>query len=228
MKCPNKICSQDIDDDSRYCDQCGEQLLVCSLCGRPGKGKRCVLDGNELVPIGSGSQAAPTTVSISTQAPQSVQTSQPPSPAPTNQATQSPSHVTSGQIPPVAAPIQQAPIHAPVKPINQNVGDKITLTSQMHGITLDVKDGDIIGRKNGPFAEIFNRFNYISGTHCKFVKNSIGWHIQDLGSTNKTFYNGNQLDPNTLYSVLNNTTIKIADIELLVTYDTEQGGTSRL
>jgi len=50
MQCPS--CKENIDDDSRYCDQCGERILVCSSCGRPGKGKRCIFDGKELIPAG--------------------------------------------------------------------------------------------------------------------------------------------------------------------------------
>lgn len=37
--CPN--CKADIDDDSIYCDQCGEILSFCTKCGRVGIGKRC-------------------------------------------------------------------------------------------------------------------------------------------------------------------------------------------
>jgi pSer/pThr/pTyr-binding forkhead associated (FHA) protein len=97
----------------------------------------------------------------------------------------------------------------------------------MHGIMIEAGNGDIIGRKNGPFAGVFGRFNYISGTHCKIVKTT-GWHIQDMGSTNGTFYNGSRLPPNAPYPLVNGTTIKIADLELTVSYDIGDGGTSRL
>ena len=187
MQCP--LCKETIDDDSRYCDQCDGQIIVCSLCGRSGKGKRCIFDGKEMVPAGAMNASA----SVS-----SVQT------------TQSPLQVQ------------------PVQPLPSNVSDKIKLTSQMHGIMIEAKDGDIIGRKNGAFSYIFSRFNFVSGTHCKIIKTADGWHIQDMGSTNGTFYNENQLTPNTLYPVFNNTTVRIADIDLLIIYDTVGGGTSRL
>jgi pSer/pThr/pTyr-binding forkhead associated (FHA) protein len=98
----------------------------------------------------------------------------------------------------------------------------------MHGIMIEAGDGDIIGRKNGAFANVFGRFNYISGTHCKIVKTAAGWHIQDMGSTNGTFYNGSKLAPNALYPLASGTTVKIADVELLVSYDTCEAGTARL
>jgi len=59
----------------------------------------------------------------------------------------------------------------------------------------------------------------VSGTHCKIVKAAAGWHIQDMGSTNGTIYNGTALVPNTLYPLASGTTVKIADIELLITFD---------
>lgn len=46
MKCA--YCEAMIDDDSYFCDQCGEQIMVCSSCGKPGKGKRCIYDGKPL------------------------------------------------------------------------------------------------------------------------------------------------------------------------------------
>jgi len=218
MQCPS--CKEKIDSDSLYCDQCGEQILVCSVCGRPGKGKRCVLDGKEMVPAVSESLAGSTTANIPVPPVQPVQTAQP---------TQSPLSVQPVQ------PSAVAPIPVPVQPalqyataINTPGSDRVKLTSQMHGIMIEAKDGDIIGRKNGAFAGVFGRFNFVSGTHCKFVKTVAGWHIQDMGSTNHTFYNGSQLVPNTLHPILSNTIIKIADIELLITYDSDAGGTSRL
>lgn len=192
MQCA--FCKETIDDDSRYCDQCGEQILVCSVCGRPGKGKRCVFDGKELLPVssipaGSGVLQVSKTASVVVQSPQ------------------------------------------PVQPAPQNVGDKIKLVSQIHNITIEVKDGDIIGSKNGAFADVFGRFKFVSSTHCKFIKTAAGWHIQDvgsngMGSTNGTYYNGSQLAPNVLYPILSNTTVRIADIELHITYDT--GGIARI
>jgi hypothetical protein len=185
MQCP--LCKETIDDDSCYCDQCGEQILVCSVCGRPGKGKRCIFDGKELVPAAG---------------------------------------VTS-------TPTVQAPGMQPVPQSNGASGgtsssDKVKLTSQIHGITIEAGDGDIIGRKNGAFANVFSRFNFISGTHCKIVKTAAGWHIQDMGSTNGTIYNGATLVPNALYPIASGTKVKIADVELTVTYDTAETGTSRL
>lgn len=59
MKCYH--CKQQIDDDSLYCDQCGEQIFICPDCGIPGKGagKRCGQCGKPLVAAGSKAASAP-------------------------------------------------------------------------------------------------------------------------------------------------------------------------
>jgi len=199
MQCP--LCKETVDDDSCYCDQCGEQIMVCSVCGRPGKGKRCIFDGKELVPVTGNT---PATQSL----PQSGGVS-----APTVQ--------THGM-----QPIPQS--GSAGSGVSLASGDKVKLASQVHGIMIEARDGDIIGRKNGAFTSVFSRFNFISGTHCKIVKTAAGWHIQDMGSTNGTICNGMKLVPNTLYPLISGNTIKIADVELIVTFDMTEGGTSRL
>lgn len=50
--CP--ACKEEIDDDSRYCDQCGQALLFCNQCGRVGIGRRCTHCGGLMVAPGSG------------------------------------------------------------------------------------------------------------------------------------------------------------------------------
>ncbi len=49
--CP--YCGKDIEDDSKYCDQCGGQLKKCQKCGQIGKGNRCTKDGDKMIPVGS-------------------------------------------------------------------------------------------------------------------------------------------------------------------------------
>lgn len=43
-------CTADIDADSCHCDQCGKEVFLCSVCGKPGDQKFCVFDGNDLIP----------------------------------------------------------------------------------------------------------------------------------------------------------------------------------
>jgi hypothetical protein len=46
MVCP--YCKIDIADDSFYCDQCGQEILVCPKCNKSDKGKMCTSDGTQL------------------------------------------------------------------------------------------------------------------------------------------------------------------------------------
>ena len=52
--CPT--CREEIDDDSRYCDQCGQALLFCQQCGRVGVGRRCTHCGGLMVDHGGKSR----------------------------------------------------------------------------------------------------------------------------------------------------------------------------
>ncbi len=45
--CPN--CKEEIEDDSHFCDQCGQELVYCSSCGRVGMGRRCTYCGGLMV-----------------------------------------------------------------------------------------------------------------------------------------------------------------------------------
>ncbi len=52
--CPT--CREEIDNDSHYCDQCGQALLYCNQCGRVGIGRRCTFCGGLMVPPGEDKQ----------------------------------------------------------------------------------------------------------------------------------------------------------------------------
>lgn len=47
MKCP--FCKAMIDDDSRFCDQCGKELKFCPECRQPKRGTECPACGADLV-----------------------------------------------------------------------------------------------------------------------------------------------------------------------------------
>lgn len=57
MLCP--FCKADIDGDSNFCDQCGQEILLCPRCNKPGKGKVCTSDGTPLVSAKSRAATAP-------------------------------------------------------------------------------------------------------------------------------------------------------------------------
>ena len=45
--CPT--CKEEIDNDSHFCDQCGQALLFCDRCGNVGVGRRCTKCGGLMV-----------------------------------------------------------------------------------------------------------------------------------------------------------------------------------
>lgn len=45
--CPS--CKEEIEDDSHFCDQCGQELVYCSSCGRVGMGRRCTYCGGLMI-----------------------------------------------------------------------------------------------------------------------------------------------------------------------------------
>lgn len=45
--CPT--CKEEIDNDSHFCDQCGQALLFCDRCGSVGIGRRCTHCGGLMV-----------------------------------------------------------------------------------------------------------------------------------------------------------------------------------
>jgi hypothetical protein len=213
MQCP--ACKEQIDDDSRFCDQCGIQIMVCSECGRPGTKKFCNFDGKPMVLAGSGapSPQVPTPVGQT--------------PAQTGGAqVQTPAQTSGAQ---VQTPVQQTPVQQ--TPVQQTMpqaaagGNSVRFSG--NGVVFEAKDGDVIGRKTGPFVNIFASQSYVSGTHCKVVKMPAGWHIQDLGSTNHTFIQGKELAPNVPYPLANNTVVRVATTDFTVTFD-DGGSTTRL
>ncbi len=181
-------CKADIDNDSIYCDQCGEELLICPKCGNPGKGKICTQDGTKLV---SAKEINGT-----------PQTSSTPTPA---------SATGGGQI-----PEQEKTVKAGSGSAVSAIGT-ISFANKAINVNFNAKDGDIIGRKNGSFVNIFGKYSEVSGTHAKItLVPHKGWHITDLGSSNGTKYNGKNLNPNAPQLLEDKSFVQIAHIEFYV------------
>ncbi len=197
IDCPK--CKVAIEDDSWYCDQCGQELKVCPQCATFGKGNRCTQCGTVLITAkqkaeGVVTPAAPTVIQPVVQ-PVTPPVSQP-----------------EVQVPP--APNVESTIRKPTEPQKKQ---KIVLVNHSLGIRLSAQEGAIIGRKNGPYSHLLSSQGYISGTHARFDIDHTGfWSITDLDSTNGTFYNGVQLKPNVPHTLYLGSKVTIADLELVV------------
>lgn len=187
MLCPK--CKFEIDNDSCYCDQCGQEIRYCQSCRRPGKGNRCTACGGRMLPA----------IDYFRESVQAI-----PAPIPPQAA----SYPTSA---PVSGNDNGATLKAPTSV-------RLILSNGMLGITIEGVDGAIIGRRSGIYQNHFARFPYISGTHAKlkFDAAQNKWMITDMNSSNGTRYNQIPLAAGQPCVLENGSTIQLANIMLTV------------
>lgn len=90
------------------------------------------------------------------------------------------------------------------------------LVCQNPSIRLGIGDGAIIARR-GSYAQAFAGQGYVSGNHARLQYNACGqFEVVDLGSTNGTFVNGQQLAPNIPRVVNVGDIVKFANLEFAV------------
>ena len=184
--CPS--CKEEIEDDSRYCDQCGQELVYCSSCGRVGIGRRCTYCGGLMISAeekfsGGSSQeqamSAPTSPSLFQQ--------------------------TSRRAPEGS----QSPL--------QNGVPTLTLYNPTLDIRMVGVNGAIIGRRQGPYQQLFEGNMYVSGVHAQLIyKPESGWCIIDKHSSNGTKLNQRELMPDIPMTIKSGDIITLANINLQV------------
>lgn len=135
MKCYN--CKSTIDDDSRFCDQCGAKIYICPECHTPGKGdgKCCGLCGSKLVPARD-----------------------------------------------LADALDSEP--------EQDVPTATKLVCLQENIVLELQNGAVLGRLEGPYQALLGRLEFVSARHAQLWAEGDHWIISDLGSRNGTAVNG--------------------------------------
>lgn len=235
--CPK--CKQLIEDDSWFCDQCGTELMVCPSCRTIKRGMTCNQCGTKLVTAkafaqNGGSVKDPTTPPVGNT--QNVG----PSPTPnvnSNPIPQPPTGFVGQPMPNTGQPMpntgQQVvtpgqpiadmntdrtmrPGATPPPPPRQPQAKPGHLVCQNPSIRLGIGDGAIIGRR-GSYAQAFAGQGYVSGNHARLQYNASGqFEVVDLGSTNGTFVNGQQLAPNMPRVVNVGDIVKFANLEFAV------------
>lgn len=184
--CPN--CKAEIEENSNYCDQCGQSLVYCSSCGRVGTGRRCTYCGglmvsaDELIEQRKGKPKYHTVGEVS--------------------QTFATGGVTANGTPKAGGP-EGIP----------------TLT--LYNPSLDIRiigvNGAIIGRKQGPYQQLFDGNMYISGVHAQLLyKPDSGWCVIDKHSSNGTKLNQRDLLPDIPMSVKTGDIVSLANINLQV------------
>ena len=189
--CPN--CKEEIDDDSHYCDQCGQALLYCNRCGRVGMGRRCTNCGGMMVTPnefqrGSVSQTAYSPISSTGFVSREFIN--------TSSRNDGRMGTTSSNVP-------------GVPPLVLYNG---SLNIRIQGI-----NGAVIGRRQGPYAQYFQSNMYVSGVHAQLrYKADTGWSITDMHSSNGTKLNNHALQPDVEMSLKNGDIVTIANVNLQV------------
>ena len=183
--CPN--CKEGIDNDSWYCDQCGQHLSYCSLCGRVGIGKRCTNCGGVMVPseefFGKNNSITASAAS---------------KPAATQPGDSLSADVTLSDALPMSTP-------------------QLMLVNEAMGIRIVGVNGAIIGRRQGPYSQLFQQNLYVSGVHAQIKYDAQnGWCVTDKHSSNGTKLNDRQLAPDVDTPMKNGDVVIFANVALKV------------
>lgn len=192
--CPN--CKEEIEEKSYFCDQCGQELSYCTNCGRVGKGRRCTHCG--------GLMASPDDLEKNnSNVSKSI--------ASLKAANESFSLVTQGS----ARGVE-------IGDSEQSVVTKAGIpTLTLYNPSLDIRmvgiNGAVIGRRQGPYQQLFEGNMFISGVHAQLVyKPDTGWCIIDKNSSNGTKLNQRDLLPDIPMSIKTGDIITLANISLQV------------
>lgn len=189
--CPT--CKEEIESDSCFCDQCGQELLFCNQCRRVGVGRRCTYCGGLMVSKSQQNQVA-----------QKV--------SPSLMGSQVNTSVTSANGTSVARPLVQQ--RSPSAPHGIPV---LTLANDSLNIRIVGINGAVIGRRKGPYTQFFEQHAYVSGVHAQLkYKPGVGWVITDKHSSNGTKLNQRPLQPDVDMSINNGDIVTIANINLQV------------
>ena len=189
--CPN--CKEEIDDDSHFCDQCGQELAYCERCGRVGLGRRCTSCGGLMLSPSDYEKRAAQNAAAS-----SVSTGF------DSQGFDSQSRQNFDSTNPKMFPGSHA--------VPQLLLYNETLNIRLMGI-----NGAIIGRRQGPYAQQLQQQMYVSGVHAQLKYNAqTGWCIADKHSSNGTKLNDHTLQPDVEMSMKNGDLLSIANIVLQV------------
>ena len=102
-----------------------------------------------------------------------------------------------------------------------SVRDNSIPTLTLYNPSLDIRmvgiNGAIIGRRQGPYQQLFEGNMYISGAHAQLIyKPDGGWCIIDKHSSNGTKLNQRDLQPDVPMTIKSGDIVTLANINLQV------------
>lgn len=185
--CPS--CKEEIDEDSHYCDQCGQALLYCVQCGRVGLGRRCTYCGGMMYTFDE------------------VQSQKSKDSSLTNTFNSFTASIAASKRGSIDIPQQSKVLGVP----------QLTLYNGNLNIRIIGQNGAVIGRRQGIYQKIFESNKYVSSLHAQLMySNDTGWCIIDKHSSNGTMVNQHKLQPDVAMSIKNGDIVTIANINLQV------------
>jgi len=185
--CP--ICKEEVEDDSNFCDQCGQALLFCEQCGRVGKGRRCTYCGGLMI----SSEERKAKMSV----------------------TETSSEMRSMSIP-TPVTFSQKKIQTARPQLSDGI-PQLSLYNATLNIRVIGCNGAIIGRRQGIYKHFFEKNMYISGVHAQLNYNAaVGWCVVDKHSSNGTKLNQRPVLPDTPMALHNGDIVTIANVNLQV------------
>lgn len=218
--CPN--CKAEIEDDSRFCDQCGQMLLYCEKCGRVGMGRRCTSCGGMMlsatgVPGSMPQGGHATDMSVSRMSMSGMgftQSTHATSPRPLAGA-------MPGAVSTRGGVSSRGITGGAARGAGMGMGSatmpQLHLSNDSLGIRIVGINGAVIGRKEGPYAHFLKQQSYISGVHAQlFYRADIGWCLADKHSSNGTKLNNHRLQPDVEMSLKNGDIVTLANVVLKV------------
>ncbi len=185
--CPS--CREEIEDQSCYCDQCGQVLQYCSNCGRVGTGRRCTYCGGLMAAPGEDLQPL----------------------------SQQSSHVSAADISRTFATEREKSQGLVSTDVQIQGVPTLTLYNPSLNIRIVGINGAIIGRKQGPYQQMFEGNMYVSSVHAQLIyKPDTGWCVIDKHSSNGTKLNDRDLLPDVPMSIKSGDIVSLANINLQV------------
>ena len=182
--CPS--CKEEIDNDSNFCDQCGQELVYCSSCGRVGVGRRCTYCGGLMITaekLKEQQEAARQQASMSN----------------------------------VSAGFTSLVVTSAGTPVAMGTIPTLTLYNPSLNIRIVGINGAIIGRKQGPYQQMFASNMYISGVHAQLIyQQESGWCIIDKHSSNGTKLNQRDILPDVPMTIKGGDIVTLANVNLQV------------
>ena len=229
MKCPS--CGYELPDgyDSSFCDECGNDLFCCvdPECSVYGVlvsfANNCTQCGNPLEPNGPREGAVSSAASVE-QASSQASAGQAAQQAAAATVQQDPGQQAppAGQTPVQQVPVQQAPPAGQV-PVQHAASTEFMAVSgsklffnHSDGWTMELADGDILGRVNGNHVDRLGGVAVLSGTHAKITRQQDGWYIADQKSLNKTWVNGKIAEPYVPVRIKQNDVVTLASQKFTV------------